>query len=104
MALRINETIGTKEGFTVPSGTLVKFNTIFPYKDLEVHYNMKFYRSQASYDNDDMAYSPSALTSMGHVEVITLEEYTGLTPTAVHQKLKDYLGGIYTGGTIDIVI
>jgi hypothetical protein len=104
MALIINDTIETKEGFSVPSGTLVKFTTIFPDDSLDIHYNMKFYRNQTSFDDGESNYFPKELPSMGRVESVTMNEYTGLTPTIVHQKLKDYLGGVFTGGTIDIVL
>lgn len=104
MALRINQTITTREGFSVPSGTLVKFNTLFPEDTYDIHYNMKFYRNEDSYNNGESNYFPVEVNSMGYVENIPVNEYTGLTPTIVNQKLKDYLGGIYTGGTIDIVL
>jgi hypothetical protein len=104
MALRINQTITTREGFSVPSGTLVKFNTQFPQDTYDVHYNMKFYRNEDSYNNGESNYFPNNLNSMGYVEIVSINEYTGLTPTIVNQKLKDYLGGIYTGGTIDIIL
>jgi hypothetical protein len=104
MALQINDTITTREGFSVPSGTIVRFNTIFPSDTLEVHYNMKFYRNQTSYDNGESNYFPMEPQSMGYVETVAANEYTGLTPTIVNQKLKDYLGTIFTGGTIDIIL
>ena len=88
----------------VPSGTYVAFNTIFPNGKLEVHYNMEFYVSETSYQNGDTRYFPKDLTDLGHVESMPKSEFTGLTPTIVHQKLKDYLGTIYTGATIDIVL
>ena len=46
MALRINQTITTREGFTVTSGTIVKFATIFPKDGTELHCNMDFYKNQ----------------------------------------------------------
>jgi len=104
MALRINDTITTREGFTVPSGTIVMFNTIFPKGSTEVHYNMEFYRNQQSVDDGESNYFPVTPQTMGYVETVEMNVYTGLTPTIVHQKLKDYLGGIFTGGTIDIII
>jgi hypothetical protein len=104
MALRINTAIKTKEGFDVPSGTFVIFNTIFPAQKLEVHYNMKFYRNETSYNDGEQNYIPSGLTSMGYIDYPTQGEFSSLTPITVHENLKDYLGTIWTGGTIDIVM
>jgi hypothetical protein len=104
MSLTINQSIDTKEGFTVPSGTVVKFNTIFPYESLEVQYDLLFYRNQASYDNGEMNYNPKDLDQMSYSETMSYSGYTGITPTIIHEKLKDYLGTIFTGGTIDVNI
>lgn len=104
MALKINDTITTREGFSVPSGTIVRFTTIFPRGSYEIHYNMEFYRNQTSYDNGESNYFPVEPKSLGYVETVPVNEYTGLTPTVVNQKLKTYLEGIFTGGTIDIII
>ena len=104
MSLKINQTITTKDGFTVPSGTIVRFNTIFPQGDYQAHMNMFFYKDQATIDNNGANYYPSELNSLGYVKDYTLNEFTGLTPTLVHVALKDYLETIYTAGTIDIVL
>ena len=104
MSLKINQTLTTMDGFSVPSGTIVRFNSIFPEGTYDVHYNMNFYRSQDGVDSGEQPYRPSGLTSLGYVKSHTFENFTGLTVTQVHQDLKDYLLTIYTGGTIDIVI
>ncbi len=104
MSLIINDTIKTREGFSVGSGTLVKFMTIFPEGKYEIHYNMKFYRNQQSYDNGESNYFPVDLSSMGYVIEVPENEYSGLTPTIVNQKLKSHLETIFTGGTIDIIL
>jgi hypothetical protein len=105
MALIINnQTIETREGLPVSGGTYVAFNTIFPNGKLEVHYNMEFYVDQTAYTNGSSKYFPKDLQSLGHVETMPKSEFTGLTPTIVHQKLKDYLETVYTGASIDIVL
>ena len=104
MALRINQVIETREGFSVPSGTYVRFNTIFPASKLEVHYNMEFYRNETSFDDGESNYFPTELSTLGYVDTVAQHLYTGLTPTVVNLNLKTYLETIYTGGTIDIIL
>lgn len=104
MALRINQTITTREGFSVDSGTYVTFNTIFPSGTLETHYNMRFYRNETSYTEGESNYYPIELSTLGYVNTAPYNEFTGLTPTLVHQNLKNYLSTVYTAGTIDILI
>jgi hypothetical protein len=104
MSLKINQTITTKDGFSVPSGSIVRFNTIFTEGSYDVHYNMNFYRSQEGIDSGDQPYRPLEMSSLGYVKSHTFESYTALTITQVHIDLRDYLSTIYTGGTIDIVI
>lgn len=104
MPLKINQEIKTKDGFSVPSGSIVRFRTIFPEGTYEVHYNMNFYINQETIDAGDSSYRPSELTTLGYVKDHEYESFTGLTITQVHQDLKEHLSSIYTGGTIDIVI
>lgn len=103
MALRINQTIETRDGFSVPSGTIVRFQTIFPETGTELHCNMKFYKDESTINNGGKNYFPSNLNNLGYVKELTESEYTGLTTVNVHVYLKDYLETIYTGGTIDII-
>ena len=103
MALRINQEIITRESFTVASGTIVKFATIFPKDGTELHCNMEFYKNQDAVDAGDSNYYPSELKSLGYVEELDGAAYSALTPTQVHVYLRDYLELTYTAGTIDIV-
>lgn len=104
MSLKINQEITTKDGFTVPSGTIVQFDTIFPKGNYQAHMNMSFYKDQTTIDNGGSNYYPSELTTLGYVKDYELNQFTALTPTLVHVALKDYLETIYTAGTIDIVL
>lgn len=104
MSLVINQTIDTKDGFTVPSGTIVRFSTTFPDGVYEAHMNMKFYKDQETIDNGLNNYFPLLLESMGYTKTYTENEFTGLTPTQIHIDLKSYLETIFTGGTIDIAL
>jgi len=104
MSLKINQIINTRDGFSVPSGTIVKFTTIFPEMGDEFHCNLKFYKDQLTIDNKGVNYFPDNLQDLGFVKKLTTSEYSALTPTIVHTYVKDYLSTIYTGGTIDIVI
>lgn len=103
MALRINQEITTREGFTVASGTIVKFSTTFPKDGNQLHCNMEFYKDQAAYDNGDSNYFPSELDTLGYVKELDAAEYSALTPTQVHIYLRDNLELTYTAGTIDII-
>jgi len=104
MSLRINQQIITREGFTVASGSIVEFTSIFPKRTTEAHMNMAFYKNQTAINNGDSNYYPSEILNLGYVKTYPVNEFTGLTPTQVHVDLKDYLLTIYTGGTIDIII
>jgi len=104
MSLRINQEIQTRDGFTVPSGTIVRFNTIFPSGVYEAHMNMFFYKDQQTIDNGGFNYYPSNLENLGYVKSYTMNEFTGLTPTIIHVDLRSYLETIFTDGTIDIIL
>ena len=103
MALKINQTVVSKDGFTVPSGSIVKFQTIFPLDGTELHCNMEFYKDQAHVDAGGDKYFPSEMDTLGFVKTLDEAEYSALTPTVVHTHLKTHLETIYTAGTIDIV-
>jgi hypothetical protein len=104
MSLRINQTIETRDGFIVPSGTIVQFTSIFPKNTYEAHMNMFFYKNQNTIDDGGSNYYPANLTNLGYVKNYPINEFTGLTPTQIHVDLKSYLETVYTGGTIDIII
>ena len=103
MALRINQEIQTRDGFTVPSGTIVKFSTTFPALDMRVDCNMNFYKDETMITGGTK-YFPSELPNMGYSKTLTIEEFTGLTTTTVNTYIKDYLELTYTAGTIDIIL
>ena len=102
MALKINQQIITRDGFTVPSGTIVKFKTTFPSNDLRFDCNMEFYKDETMVTGGTK-YFPSELNNMGFTISLDAAEFSGLTPTAVNIYIKDYLSTIYTQGTIDII-
>lgn len=104
MSLKINQQIQTRDGFTVPSGTIVRFNTIFPKGTYDAHMNMFFYKDQTTIDNGGSNYYPANLNNLGYVKTYPLNQFTGLTPTQIHLDLRSYLETIYTGGTIDIIL
>lgn len=104
MSLRINQQIQTRDGFTVPSGTIVRFNTIFQQGTYDAHMNMFFFKDQATLDAGGSNYYPSNLTNLGYIKTYPVNQFTGLTPTQINIDLKTYLSTIYTGGTIDIIL
>jgi len=104
MSLRINQEITTRDGFTVPSGTIVRFNTIFQQGTFNANMNMSFYKDQDTIDNGGTNYYPANINNLGYVKTYPLNEFTGLTPTQINIDLRDYLLTIYTGGTIDIIL
>jgi len=104
MSLRINQEIETKDGFVVPSGTIVTFNTIFPQGVYEAHMNMFFYKNQDVINAGGLNYYPSEINNLNYTKSYNFSEFTGLTPMQINIDLKEYLLTIYTGGTIDIVL
>jgi len=104
MSLRINQEITTRDGFTVPSGTIVRFNTIFQQGTFNANMNMSFYKDQDTIDNGGTNYYPANINNLGYVKTYPINEFTGLTPTQINVDLRDYLLTIYTGGTIDIIL
>lgn len=103
MALQIDTTLTSKDGASVPSGAIVKFQTIFPYEGTQVHYNMKFYRSQGDYDAGAASFLPEEVSKMGHVKSLSQAEYDALTPTKVHNHLHDHLESILGADTVSII-
>lgn len=104
MSLKINQEITTRDGFTVPSGTIVQFTTIFPRNVYEAHMNMFFFKDQETLDTGKSNYYPINMSNYGYVKSYSVNEFTGLTPTIINQNLKSYLSTIFTGGTIDIIL
>jgi hypothetical protein len=103
MPLKINENIDTTEGLTVPSGSIVTFDTIFPSGKNEAHFNMKFFTSQSALDDGKSNYFPELIPNMGYVKYYESNEFTGLTVTQVYTDLRDHLETIFTGGTVNPV-
>jgi hypothetical protein len=104
MSLKINQEIVTRDGFSVPSGTIVTFNTIFPQSSCEAHINMFFYKNQEVLNAGSLSYYPSEMNNLNYEKTYNFSEFTGLTPMQIHVDLREYLLTIYTGGTIDIVL
>ena len=104
MSLRINQEITTRDGFTVPSGTVVRFNTLFQQGTFNANMNMFFFKNQATIDSGGSNYQPVNIRNLGYTKTYPLNEFTGLTPTQINIDLKNYLLTIYTGGTIDIIL
>lgn len=104
MSLKINEEILTRDGFTVPSGTIVRFRTTFEPGVIGFTCSFNFYKDQATVDSGMRHYKPQLLINPENSWTIDYADFTGLTPTQIHVYAKDYLETIFTGGTIDIVM
>lgn len=106
MALQINVSMTSKDGGTIATGAIVKFQTIFPESGTECHYNMKVYRNaQAITDKKDTV-SPVEIPNLGYVKSISADEYTTLTPAVVHANLKAHLESLagIGSGNVSIIV
>jgi hypothetical protein len=91
MALSINIALNDKTGGTVATGTIVKFETVFPRTGGTMNFGLFCYKSQADYDAGKAPYVPEEITNFSPSYTLVGGDYDSLTPAVVHAKLKDIL-------------
>ena len=104
MALRINTGLTTVDGGKVTGSTYIKFDIYFPSETFNYVTSMTFYRNEQAYIDGLRPYKPIEIPRLGFDKILTVEEYTGLTPTIVHNHLKDYLEGFVGIGNVEIAL
>lgn len=104
MALQINTDLTTKDGGNVSVGSHVKLETNFPMEGLTYHNSMKVWRSEQAYNDGLSSFKPVEIPNLNFSTDLTVEEYTGITPTVVHNYAKAYIEQ-YTGAdTVEIIM
>ena len=104
MALQINVSLTAKGGLTIPTGSIVKFVTIFPENGTEMHCNLKVYKDASTVATREDIYPKELSGKMGIVKQLSEGDYTSLTPVMVHTWLKAELEAIAEIGVGNVVI
>ena len=102
MALIINTNLTTQDGGSVPAGSLVKLETFFPMQGMNYNTNMKVWRDEQTYINGFSSFKPIEIPNLNFSTELTLEEYTGITPTVVQNKAMASLEQFVGEGNVDI--
>lgn len=103
MSLTINTELTTSDGFTVPSGSHLMFQTIFPDGKKEIHYNLKPYRDKSAYTGGTSHFVPQEF-NLGIVKALSDSEYSELNTTKVHEYLQGEIEKKIGSGTTEVNI
>ena len=104
MALQINTTLTANDGGTVASGSHVKLETMFPMEGLTYFNSMRIWRNEQAYINGLSSFKPIEISNLNFETELTVEEYTGITPTDVHNHAKAYLEKYVGEGNVEIIM
>lgn len=104
MALQINIQLNDKTGGVIAAGTYVKFGSNFQPDGETLNFSIFPYKSKSDYDAGKASYVPLEITNFSPTYIITPEDYTTLTPTVVHEKLKAILEAMPEIGVGNVTI
>lgn len=106
MAIKINTTITTKSGISIPSGSVVSYDLSFPSREKIASFDLKVYLSQADLDNGKPALRDriEEFKKTYNVDMLKSELAGVNNPLPVLEgKLKDFIE-VGTGvGTCEII-
>lgn len=92
MSITINAPLTTSDGGTIPSGGYILFETNFPAGEFIYIVDLKIYRSQQAYiDGYKPVRSVKEIPSLNFQNNLTLESFTALTPSIIHNEVKAHL-------------
>jgi hypothetical protein len=104
MALQINTGLTTQDGGSVESGAYLIFSTRFPYRGLSYSIDMKIYRSLAALDAGYTSIRVVEIPDEFFSEQLTEQEFMGLTPIVIHERVKTYLETFVGEDNIEIIL
>ncbi len=105
MAIKINKILNTKDGIQIPSGVVVGFETEFKSRSLQMIVRLFPWYNQAKYVDISVPCLGSPINEFKTYTLtksLTEDDYTGLTPMAVHEWVKSQIEsweGIGSGQT-----
>lgn len=106
MALQINTTLTTRQGFTVESGAYVWVHEERGAdKQYKVNIRLLFFKDKAAFEQGKGRFYPEQLpdTLLNLSQTFTPANYASLTPMQVHNFLKSQLEEVLGASTVAIV-
>lgn len=105
MALKVNKMLTTKDGQTIPSGSVIVFGTEFPPRTLEMNCRLFLWLNTDTHTDLNVPAITGVVNQFNSyvlTKQLTQEDYVSLTPLAVHQWVKSVIEswpGIGSGNT-----
>ena len=102
MGLLINTGLTTSDGGSVASGSYVRLKTSFPLKGLSYNTTLSIWRSKQAFTDGFSTLKPVEIPQLKFPTKLSIEEYTGITPTIVQNNAKAFLEKYVGIGNIEI--